>query len=1234
MEGPTVPTLRPAATEIGRPSVVEGKPTLEAPQKASVTQSDILVNGEVVDLTFTLDSLKTWRKIIGNQATRSKQAGAGAAQSLVYASRTYNKLGEVLEYQQASASARGKKAEGEALGKAPVLTKEEFGVGYLAVLSELRADMAYLLVEMNRDPYFSEKFSEALGALTRDKRFAPLTNFVQERLGAYQQFSERYGSRFVDESMLGGFKGLTEAQQIERVKELSSLLVQLTDAVGADSSDPLLAAKGYTREFLGEYEGQNALNQCVVEELRGNEQKGRTGILSDKEKYGAYYPEGRDSWEEMTVEEREDTWERIGRDALWLQDEALSMAIERSVGDWADGWAAQFQKEMREGYIGGGDIDIARSQLNTMQEVDKEEIGFQQKEVQVEFDLLDNSVKSVEADIRNLDDPAKGIKEVESKVDQAKQAKKRAVDSGDYEAARLEYEQAKSDYGLDRSIKEEAERTQPDKRKEIETAREDAIKAIPKDDPKYSEREKSAKDAAQRMLDELEKAVQKKKDIFSQTDARFKEKKKQFHWDDDIRGAEEALEDTRARKVRLEKELNGDSTVEGLRNRRRKKEKELKRLSDSLKDGGRGVLSFMAEAQVRAINLAEEWNFNAVMENVDRSARVADLADTTILPGGDGEKGYRHEGLCQGTVNARALYFEVLRDKAGDGGTLLGRNLAREEAQISEYEMMQNYIRAFGMDIRFTPEQDKSIVAETLKLNSELQKAMEGAVEEDRTSAWKNVIAARKRLNELLGPTREKVYAEIRRRNKFEIENAFRYTIKDQLNKAKRGEPISTLNYHPEPSPRYFEDKEMEREDVRRAREKIGRDLDNIETPLGRHAMMYERPIVLADKSIAFLVTRKTDPYPDSGEIVQELRKADGTIVPIEEGEAKDGLLLQLAIDRVEDIYRKKGKKALNLRGEGLGSVDRTIDRIRGRFVLTSGPEVDAAAGKVVYLDDALRIAENATLLEAFRAYSSAYLKIQRTNLETYELAQAEMGKFNPYIKGPQGFLTEWVGGHKYTRMPENFVFNFPRGLRKHLGGVVMVTARESGLDMMGRTKNFANFDEYDKWAKDRSINPDVVKVGSLNVNQGDLIYAAAADAAMDLGRRQSKSFLGLFEPGILEIPPPGAGGIKVLDRTEYWIGVSPDGKLRRRKIRDRGKLIADNQQVEEDMVDALNADLQRSGNINEEIFLQKKFIGERYMESLFIENTANPLTSFMRRVDAAARWQDRQLRRMEGIGV
>src|SRR3989344_6737138 len=150
----TASGARTAAGEAGVPGCQR--------EAAKVTEFNRQHQNPLTDVSLGDNTRRRVANTLGYTFLQTTRSDRDVPDTLIFSSRYYNASKRMDDWQKKYDAARGNPGEQARLNaEKPVITSSELGAAYLALNAELRAGLAYVLKDINRnDPDWRQKFRE------------------------------------------------------------------------------------------------------------------------------------------------------------------------------------------------------------------------------------------------------------------------------------------------------------------------------------------------------------------------------------------------------------------------------------------------------------------------------------------------------------------------------------------------------------------------------------------------------------------------------------------------------------------------------------------------------------------------------------------------------------------------------------------------------------------------------------------------------------------------------------------------------------------------------------------------------------------------------------------------------------------------------------------------------------------------------------------------------------------
>lgn len=1125
-EAPQMPRALPQ----GGRSLKEGSVNIK---REPGTVGDVVIGGGSTFLDVSVESSQIIGKPLQTLITRAKTyPNAQLPDTLTFAAGAYKAAYAVQEYGDRSELASGTD-KSKPVGEKPFWTSRELGEAYFAIVQTLRADLAYMAAEVNpRDSTLVQRIQSVLLANSTSPTIQKmLRRMTTEYQGRYvQENRQRLHSEMAS---LTGFDKLDRNRQIRELDELTKGLQEVLKVMGiSENGDPLNSLRTVTRDRLGGTEGINVFNNFIVEEIIGSNElfaKGREGIFA-REKYRERLG-GRD-FERLSKTEQIQFWDSL---SPIEQDEILYDATELAVGDWADTAVEESNIALKYQQEAGKDIFTPDMLSDAQASLDRLETS-EKVDTQREKDEADNLVTDLTRRVDETKTRRDKIRDTEMSAAAAKLKQAIADRTRDLPAARAK-----------QGLKTTAHATAVSEFNTADTAYNTAVTLL----------ESGARAAIAGGADATETNAQLEKDKTAKATALnltgLKNKVTAAEAELEqanlviatINGkvdeAQSAVDELKKESGGLTSKLGGKNGLESKLKEARKKQDEFKKLAIR----GAEQMSPEALAITATIQMALEGNYNKIVRDNFREDQ-RDLADTSIDPA---------TGVCRGIQELRRRLFRNLKDKEGKPG--VAYDATRAEMQLSEYDALQGYIKAFQMDIDLT-DIDEDARLSTLQLNEALRGGDRAEIE-----------ITRDLLNDILGNVRKRVLDEIRIRNKWQISDAERFMIQEMVEKARDGDPFVPKRFQREVLPTYYEN--MENPDRNIPETLIGA-LDTEDRAVGRHSNITR--INLTDREPLYLVTYEDTSSP-TREVRQEFRDRDGRVVE-ETGPLRDSANQQLGLDQLRRTIPPGGSEVVTI-----GAVDRTISvDTNGRLVETVGPEVSAAGGETVYLDQA--IITNGDLQTEFigRGVGEG-VRLANLQQDFRDNVQNRIGRTDSLIATPD--MTIWRDQEHPGEAIEIIFGNWmPGGM-----GATRVEIPNPIMGAVIPPGGFRNFGVFDAWITDL---PD---------RRGRYLYASIYDQFNDWHDNERRHW------------GRTVNNMEVNVNGSIYEIFETDGRFRRRLVSTPAGRVPTVEAEGEDLTQGFNRDIQENPDVEEVVLATKEAIGRAITEQVFNSHMLNTRQRF-----------------------
>src|SRR3989344_1215855 len=1160
----TASGARTAAGEAGVPGCQR--------EAAKVTEFNRQHQNPLTDVSLGDNTRRRVANTLGYTFLQTNRSDRDVPDTLIFSSRYYNASKRMDDWQKKYDAARGNPGEQARLNaEKPVITSSELGAAYLALNAELRAGLAYVLKDINRnDPDWRQKFRE---------QFHGDFGFIQrmaDRLISpdYQEMVDDFGPKLVTEAITSyGYDQMTREALEQRIKEVDGTIDDLLeDMMGGlrDNKNPLRALKNLHRDVLGSNENvDNKVHTFIKNEIYGGVRgdTDRRGILDDEKYY-----KGKKKWADLSPAEKKQVYDKLPGQQ---RNAVLYEAMERAAGDWANDMVLELQGEMREGTF-QGEIDVAKQTLAGLKVTDKSDIAFKKSQAQTAYDGLLSESNSVQKEIAKLKGDTTGIAEAQSQAQAAREKKLQAQRDGTYADAKAAFESADSDLKQKRTAQDDAIKDIPGMIKATESQRDKDLAAV--DPTKVSNADEiktGIRNQAKEDIEKLEKARQKAIDNYDAALKTFKEAKAKFVYDDDINAAKNEIERRNRRLKELEAKI-GDINMSGsLLWRLNEAKANLDGLIEAESAKG-GELTIEAIGAQGAIESTLVDNYTAIQQAVHRLG-AEQLSDAEIDAS---------TGLCYGVQVLRETVGRQNKKGLEENKPALGYDPIVAEMRMTDYDVLLGYIKEFNLQIDLSGN-DALIRLKTASLNTALRNWYK--TDKKREKLPDAVKNARVVLQGELKDIREKVLAEISRHNKWEISEAVRLMLRDQVVKAGstggseifKPKRLRKYDFDAITSPNeFYEGQEIPQGVAPKIEEALRNDGIALAS---RSVARYVNVASYDDRYESLWVVSHEKPGDPKGTIVQDLRYADGRVAEIETGELLEAVQVQMAVDVVDQSIQESSSG--EYKETGMPGGDRVFKRdATGRIVETEGLE------KGKYLDELVH--QNAAFFDYYRMSGEASMELLNIQIQVYrDQVQNKIGEKDSKASIMKSDEIRWAS----TEAPDAYIeMHLAEGGARGIAGTgvarVPITLRLKNIHtgaagpVPAEFKNFEDFDQYME-----RLPQDVV----------DYFYAAVSDAYLDAGQAGRLAVGGKVEGFEYEMEDGTTYLIEPNDRT---------GSFRRKKIAKgvggKPQTIAPADQVwEDDIVQAFNTDMQNDPKYLKNILAQKREIGRAVMEAVVTEN-------------------------------
>lgn len=1115
---------------LGIKSAVKDKPFILTEDPAQRGQFIVHANGEQVE--FSSDVNKILIDVLGEMEQRAKESRLDAPDVVLFGSLAYNKALAIEKFRAEHPIELPQKGQPEQT-QTPneyFWTREDMAIAYFAVLAKYRADLAYLAA----DPNPNKK------------------NLAARISRLFKQAEKRTFSRAnkpgveTDLAIMGRFDSLSLSDQDKELQKLDTTLRTMQTAfLGDVQSQDVLSEldEKLTREVLGGHEGRFMMHDYIVDQIVGSDTRKKEGILTRAEYQERYY-KGQE-WISLTRKEQSNVWSKID---IEKKDEIMYEAIERSVGDWAENAGQKILREVRGESLSEDMRKRAEKKLENQKTVDKISAGYDKVETERKIGELEPQIHTLEGKLKDFRDTAKdsSIPQLTIKLDEA--VSNRTANLGPITAkvVSTNAEFVSADTNLSSALtKRTAEITL------AETARTNAVTAaVVKDKPKiHKEYTKPITEIMDKFKAEIERLTKEVDRTRVSWEKALEAKEK---LDSDVTSLQVKIKSAEVQEKAIIKQLDGTKAKDGLRKELEKLKNKKAKLDKEGEHAGE-VLTPEGEAIKVDLAVSEESNYNSIIQAFFQSRDQA-LGSLKI-------DGNTHTSAA--IEEFRRMILAGLPDFQYESH--------KAELYISQYDIIRNYARAFRINLNIPESQQDAIAKKIGELNGKL-------ISWDGKGKIPNpILNNRDELNTLLKPCREKILREIFIRNKFELGNAVRFTIRGMLEKAALGDPFLIVDsYEDQPAVRKAKPGEPSPPPP-----ELYRRLDGDETPIGRKAIVL-KDFVLSDGNEYFLVIRQD---PKDGQVKQELCDDSGRKTEFSASRQEE-VYAKLAVNTEKDNIKSGAIPEYSFTDLGPPKKKRkfNIDKASGRMIETEGPESGG------FLEDLLK--SNGIIQKHFLEHGKMIATIIEANLTNYIIStQDKIGIIDTRagFEGPMTWHDEKVPGHAR----ESLKVVLGNGLLP--GSKTKIT--EVGIHIVPAIPPVSSFKEFDKrFIGDPGPPPTLPQ---LEEDRGKYFYAALFDRFSDKNSLDRR-FITNVDSAFNNMPD-------IITASGTYRVRAENGKFIRTKVADSaGLTIPQVNRQDEELFDGFNKDLESDPNCDNVILNTKMELGRRFMKFLF-ETYAEP---------------------------